>query len=167
MGRFSISTIATYYFLDRFGDLVDSSMRHLMFKFNYSRKDHVLLFDFSRMTDCGGELSFRHMVGKVRRALGKIRHGYTLVEVFRDRVFLPPQSLSKLASLYSMCYSQKRVWRVVQVLREDVPDPGIRILRRIRWNRDVPAVEVENVRQAVSLAREEIGDNFSWIGQGC
>lgn len=138
-----------------------------MFKFNYSQKKHVLLFDFSKVNGKDGKTSFRGTANKIRRALGKIKHGYTLVEVFRDQVSLSQESVSKLASLYSLCYSQKRIWLVVQVHRDDVSDPGVRILRRTRWARDVPTVEVENIRQAISLAEEETGGNFTWLQQGC
>lgn len=134
-----------------------------MFKIKYSISKHVLLLDFDGEALPEDSSEWKRLTKRISRGLNKINTGYTLVEVFRRDSALSSCHARKWGALYSLLYSVRRIWRVIQVCGECNADPGARIFHRTRWQRDVPRLEVDSVGQAMVLAKEEILENADWI----
>lgn len=131
-----------------------------MLKVKHSKSKRIVLLDFSGEI---GKEDIKLADAEVGRALEDIGKGYTLIEVFHHHPRFTPLSGRTAGDLASKCYSASRIWRVIRV--EDSPhaDPGMSILHRTRWPRDVPELEMDNVREAVEVAKEETREQEDWI----
>lgn len=132
-----------------------------MLKVRYNKRKHTVILDF-----CGqvGKRDFERAVPEAETALGNIGKGYTLIEIFRRKPFLSPEISQRMGALLALCYRKSRIWRVVRVLGDSSRDPGISILHRTRWNRQVPEMETDNIRHAMGIAEEELRENRAWAG---
>lgn len=113
----------------------------------------------------GGDV--REATCGVARALGAMHKGYTLVEVFRGRPHFTVSGARTAGELAEACYSGNRIWMVVRVEEDERGDPGMSILHKTRWKREVPEVRIDSISQAVAMAREETKEQAEWTqGQG-
>jgi hypothetical protein len=124
-----------------------------MIKVRHSKTRRMVLLDF------GGEIGVGDVhdaVQEVGKALGDIGDGYTLVEVFRDKPHFTIAAAREAGNLAGACDSGSGIWMVVRVEGDDHCDPGMTILHRTRWKREVPEVRIGSVGQALALAAEEV-----------
>jgi hypothetical protein len=134
-----------------------------MIKVRYSARRHLLLIDFCNLEEECPVDQWKDAVRKISRALSKLSAGYTLIEVFRQNSNMDKKTIRRLGAIIDLCYAPIRIWRVLQLSHKGGVDPGLRILHRTRWKRNVPALEVSDIKHALSLAEEEISDNRDWL----
>jgi hypothetical protein len=130
-----------------------------MLKVKYSKSKRVVILDFAgdiRSVDIPA------LAKRIFRATERIGHGYTLVEIFRNPTTIGVKVAGKLGSLIKLCYAGSRIWRVVKVLPKDSQDPGIGILHRTRWGRNVPEIDTDSIHLALEIAEEEMRENAEW-----
>jgi hypothetical protein len=89
--------------------------------------------------------------------------GYTLVEVYREGAGLAGRNGRHMGALLGLCYSCGRIWRVIKISVNEARDPGLGILHRTRWKREVPETEVDSVKVGAVMVGEEIKENAEWI----
>lgn len=130
-----------------------------MLKVKYSKVKRAVLLDFS------GEVGVFDIKGaekEVGAALKDIGKGYTLIEVFHDNPHFTMSASKLVGDLAACCYDDSRIWRVVRVEDRLHADPGMAILHRTRWKREIPILEMDNVRMAIEVAKEEIREQEDW-----
>jgi hypothetical protein len=130
-----------------------------MIKIKYSKSRKAVVLDLSGVIE---QANINQLAKRISRSIAQIGRGYTLIEVFRSPIFIGSEVAVKLGSLIKLCYHSGRIWRVVKVSHNDGRDPGLGILHRIRWSRDVPEMEVDNIRIAMRVAEEEMEENREW-----
>lgn len=99
---------------------------------------------------------------RIALALRNMGHGYTLIEVFKGACRLSGRAGLAMAVLARTCYERGRIWRVVRISIGGGQDPGLRILHRTRWDRNVPEIDADSVGGALDLAEREAEDNLDW-----
>jgi hypothetical protein len=130
-----------------------------MIKVRHSKSKRVLLLDFS------GAVNTRDLQQAevdIERALRDIGKGYTLVEVFRNHPCFEAGARLVAGEVVGTCYKNSRIWRVIRLEDVEYADPGVAILHRTRWRRDVPELTMDNIREAVAVAKEESAEQAEW-----
>lgn len=123
-----------------------------MIKVRHSRARRMLVLDFAG--DIGGG-EVREAAEGVGHALGEMKKGYTLVEVFRGHPHFTASGAMAAGELASACYSGNRIWMAVRVEGAEYGDPGMSILHKTRWKRGVPEVQTDTIGKALAMAKEE------------
>lgn len=121
----------------------------------------MLVLDFAGNI---GEVEVRDAEAAVGKALGEMRKGYTLIEVFRGRPHFTGDGARAAGELAAACYFRNRIWLVVCVDGDGHSDPGMSILHKTRWKREVPEVRIDSIGQAVAMAKEETREQGGWRG---
>jgi len=132
-----------------------------MIKVKHSKFRRTILLELSGEIELGEVEEAR---AELERALDKLGYGYTLVEAFRGGVKISQEVVFQIAELVGLCYLRSRIWRVIRLFLDGGIDPGLCILHRTRWFRNVPVTEAYTARLAMAMAEEEARENSEWVG---
>jgi len=128
-------------------------------KVRHSKSKRVLLLDFS------GGVGKQDLIqaGKdISIALSDIGRGYTLIEIFHDQPRFERGAGLEAGTMVGSCYENNRIWRVIRIEDKEHADPGLSILHQTRWKREIPVLTMDNIKEAVAVAKEEALEQSDW-----
>jgi hypothetical protein len=124
-----------------------------MINVRHSKSKRLMLLDFVGVIR---EDDVQKADNEIIEALKNIGRGYTLIEVFRKHPQFGEKVGMAIGKMMALCYDNNRIWRVIRVEETVHADPGVSIFHRTRWKRDVPELEMDSLREAVVVAKEEV-----------
>lgn len=131
-----------------------------MIKVRHSKSKRALLLDFSEEVN---KEDVQRAEAEIDQALRDIGGGYTLIEIFHNHPHFEGGAGYFAGDMVEACYTNNRIWRVIRLQEDGNSDPGMAILHRTRWKRDVPEIEMDNIREAMAVAREEATEQRVWV----
>ena len=131
-----------------------------MIKVRHSKAKRALLLDFSEEVN---KSDIWRAGEEIDQALRDIGRGYTLIEIFHNHPHFEDGAGCFIGDMIEACYANNRIWRVIRLQENENSDPGLSILHRTRWKREVPEIDMDNIREAIAVAREEAEEQQKWF----